>query len=55
MKKINIDDEAALSDAANVDVIPTLIMYKDGKPAGSLVNPGSKAAIDEFIRSCIAG
>ena len=55
VKKINIDDEAALSDAANVDVIPTLIMYKDGKPAGSLVNPGSKAAIDEFIRSCIAG
>ena len=55
VKKVNIDDEAALSDAANVDVIPTLIMYKDGKAAGSLVNPGSKAAIDEFIRSCIAG
>lgn len=52
--KINVDEDAKLSDAERVDVIPTLIFYKDGKAVGSLVNPGSKAAIERFIRSVVA-
>ena len=51
--KINIDEEAQLSDAEQVEVIPTLILYKNGKAVDSVVNPGSKAAIDQFIQAAL--
>ena len=41
--KINIDEEGALAEEARVEVIPTLILYRDGKAVDSIVNPGSKA------------
>ena len=52
--KVNIDEEAPLADAERVEVVPTLIMYRDGKAVDSIVNPGSKAAIDGFIRNVLA-
>ena len=51
--KINIDEEAQLAEAEGVDVIPTLILYRNGKAVDSVVNPGSKAAIDQFIREAL--
>ena len=51
--KINIDEEAQLSDAEQVEVIPTLILYRNGKAVDSVVNPGSKAAIDQFIQAAL--
>ena len=48
--KINIDEEPALAQAEHIEVIPTLILYKDGKILNSVVAPESKAAIDAFIR-----
>ena len=51
--KINIDQEGALAQAEGVEVIPTLILYKNGKAVDSVVNPGSKAAIDQFIREAL--
>ena len=48
--KINIDEEGPLAEAERVEVIPTLILYRNGKAADVLVNPESKAAIDQFIR-----
>ena len=52
--KINIDEEGQLAEAEQVDVIPTLILYRDGKAISSVVNPGSKAAIDQFIQEALA-
>ena len=52
--KVNIDEEAQLAQAEQVEVIPTLILYKNGKAAGSVVNPGSKAAIEHFIQDTLA-
>ena len=52
--KINIDEEGAVAEAAQVEVIPTLILYRDGKAVGSIVNPGSKAAIDQFIQAALS-
>ena len=52
--KVDIDQEAQLAREAQVEVIPTLILYKGGKALGSVVNPGSKAAIDQFIRETLA-
>ncbi|MBQ7817704.1 MAG: thioredoxin [Oscillospiraceae bacterium] len=48
--KVNIDEEALLAHNQNIEVIPTLILYKDGKVLNSVVAPASKAAIDAFIQ-----
>ena len=48
--KINIDDERALSDAEQIEVIPTLVLYKGGQAVASIVAPESKARIDQFLR-----
>ena len=52
--KINIDEEGQLAEEAQVEAIPTLILYRDGKALDSIVNPGSKAAIDQFIQAALS-
>ena len=52
--KINIDEEGQLAEAAQVEVIPTLILYRDGKAVDTIVNPGSKAAIAQFIQAALS-
>ena len=52
--KINVDDDSAVADAEGVEVIPTLIMYKNGRAVDSVVNPGSKGAMERFIRAALA-
>ena len=52
--KVNIDEEPQLTEAQGVEVIPTLILYRDGKAVDSIVNPGSKAAIDQFIQEALS-
>ena len=47
--KVNIDDEPILAHQEQIEVIPTLVLYKDGKAAGSIVAPESKAMIENFI------
>ena len=51
--KLNIDDEPELSDAEQIEIIPTLVLYKDGKAIDSLVVPDSKNMIDNFIRQAL--
>ena len=46
--------EALLAEAEQIEVIPTLVLYRDGKAVDSIVNPGSKAAIDQFIQEAMA-
>ena len=47
--KVNIDEEPLLANLEHIEVIPTLVLYKDGKALGSIVAPESKALIDELI------
>ncbi len=47
--KVNIDDYEPLSDEQGVDVIPTLILYQNGKAVDSIIAPESKAAIERFL------
>lgn len=51
--KVNVDEEGALAEAARVEVIPTLALYRDGTLVASVVNPGSQAAIGQFIREAL--
>ena len=39
--KINIDEEEQLSDSQGIEIIPTLVLYKDGKAAATLRVPES--------------
>ena len=48
--QVNIDDEPELATAEQIEVIPTLVLYKDGKVLGSIVAPESKAKIEAFVR-----
>ena len=52
--KINIDEEEPLSQREQIEVIPTLILYRGEKPLGFIVAPESKAQIDAFIQESLA-
>ncbi|MBQ3134705.1 MAG: thioredoxin [Oscillospiraceae bacterium] len=52
--KINIDDEAELAEVEQIEVIPTLVLYQNGKAIDSIVAPESKAMIDRFIQEALA-
>ncbi len=47
--KVNIDEDPALAQQEKIDVIPTMVIYKDGKALGNIVAPDSKAKIEEFL------
>ncbi len=51
--KVNIDDDPQLAHNEQIEVIPTLVLYKDGKAVASVVAPESKAAIDAFIQESL--
>ena len=48
--KVNVDENPELEDAEAIELIPTIRLYRDGKAISSIVAPGSKAAIDAFLR-----
>lgn len=48
--QVNIDEEPILAHREQIEVIPTLVLYKNGQAVGSIVAPESKAKIEEFIR-----
>jgi len=52
--KVNIDDEPEWAEKEQIEVIPTVVIYKNGKAAGSVVAPESKAKLDAFIRETLA-
>ena len=51
--KLNIDEEQALAMQEQIEVIPTLVLYKGGQALGSIVAPESKAAIETFIKDTL--
>ena len=52
--KINIDEEPGLAAQEQIEVIPTLVIYRGGKALDSVVAPESKAMIDAFIEQSLA-
>ncbi len=51
--KVNIDEEPLLAQQERIEVIPTLVLYREGKALGSIVAPESKAMIDAFLRESL--
>ena len=51
--KVNIDDEPALAERERIELVPTLVLYQDGKALGELVAPSSKAQIVEMVEGLL--
>ena len=47
--KVNVDDENTLAMKYQIASIPTLILFKDGKPIKTLVGLSSKSEIENMI------
>ena len=52
--KVNIDDEQALAVREQIEVIPTLVLYKGGQALASIVAPESKAQLEAFIKETLS-
>ena len=52
--KINIDEEEKLADQEGIEVIPTLVIYRNGKALASVTAPDSKAAVEKFIQETLS-
>lgn len=51
--KVNIDEEPKLAEQEQIEVIPTLMLYRNGMLAASITAPESKAMIDDFLRESL--
>jgi len=51
--KVNIDDYPGLAEAEQIEVIPTLVIYKNGKAVDSVVAPESQPMIARFIQNAL--
>ena len=47
--KLDVDKAHALARQLNIRAIPTLILFKNGQAAGSIVGAVSKSDLEEFI------
>ena len=52
--KINIDEEPHLAEKEQIEIIPTLVLYRDGQAIGSIVAPESKLMIEDFIQETLS-
>jgi thioredoxin 1 len=51
--KVNIDDNPMTPNTYGVRGIPTLILFKDGKPVETIVGARPKSALKQFIDGAI--
>ena len=49
--KLNVDDANELAIQYGISSVPTLILFKDGKPINSLIGLSSKSEIDSMINN----
>jgi thioredoxin 1 len=47
--KVNIDEQPALSQRYGVQSIPTMILFKNGEPAGAAIGAQPKPALERAL------
>ena len=50
---VDIDVSPKLAEEYGIELVPTLVLFKDGQVLGDVVNPASKAQIDAWIRETV--
>ena len=53
--QVIIDDEPQLAQKENIEVVPALLLYRNGQKLGSITAPASKAAIEAFLKEHLNG
>lgn len=48
--KVNVDEAPEIAEKYGIDTIPTLLLFKNGEVAETIVAPDSKAKIETFIQ-----
>lgn len=48
--KINIDEQPALAERFQVETIPTLMLFREGKALASVVAPESRAQVTAWLK-----
>lgn len=48
--KVNVDEEPKLAGDEEIELLPTLVLYKGGRAVDSVVAPESLSAIEAFIK-----
>lgn len=51
--KVNVDDNAALANRYNIRSIPTLLFFKNGELADTIVGATSKDNIVAHLKACL--
>ena len=54
LSKVNVDEEPQLAEQEEIEVLPTMVLYRGGKALGSLVAPESKAMIEAFLEETLS-
>lgn len=49
--KADIDELPEIARQYEIDTIPTLILFQDGKEADRVVNPPSQDAVEEWLKT----
>lgn len=52
--KVNVDDEKNLAAIEGIEVLPTLVLYQNGRSVASITAPESKSAIDDFLSNAFS-
>ena len=53
IRKVNVDEELELAQSFGIQSIPTLILFKDGKPVKKLVGLHSKESLYEEVNQVL--
>ena len=48
--KVNVDEAPEIAEKYGIDTIPTLLLFKNGEVAGTIVALDAKAKIETFIQ-----
>lgn len=51
--KVNIDAYPLFAEEEEIEVLPTLVLYQNGKAVDSIVAPESQWMIDRFLQSAL--
>jgi thioredoxin 1 len=49
--KVDVDENSGLEERFEIMTIPTLIVFQNGKAGEPLVNPASRAEIDDWLKA----
>ena len=52
--KVHVDQEPQLAAQEQIEVIPTLVLYRNGKALGSIVAPSSRDMIEQFLQETLS-